>query len=86
MTLAVEKRLRASGNCPAARMEDLPPEQDFDEEVGGVVVLHGAVELEDEGAVELGRDLLLADDVRLEAAVYNAPLGEALEGVRLWQR
>ena len=51
-----------------------------------MVVLHGAVELEDEGAVELGRDLLLADDVRLEAAVYNAPLGEALEGVRLWRR
>ena len=27
--------------------EDLPPERDFEEEVGGVVDLHGAAELED---------------------------------------
>ena len=36
--------------------------------------------------MELGCDLLLADDVRLEAAVDNIPLGEALEGARLHRR
>ena len=43
---------------------DLHPERNFEEEVGGAVVLHGAAEPEDKGTVELGRDLLLADDVR----------------------
>ena len=36
--------------------------------------------------MELGCDLLLADDVRLEATVDNIPLGEALEGARLHRR
>ena len=47
------------------------------QEVDGVAVLHGAVELEDEGD-------LFADDVCLEVAADDAPPGEALDGAARW--
>ena len=63
--------------------EELAAEEDLEEEVYVVLVLHGPVEGENEGVVQLGHDHLLVHDVLLETVVHHASFAETLERVGL---
>ena len=61
--------------------EELAAEEDLEEEVDVVLVLHGPVEGENEGVVQLGHDHLLVHDMVLQAVRDDAGLAETLERV-----
>ena len=63
--------------------EELAAEEDLEEEVYVVLVLHGPVEGENEGVVQLGHDHLFVHDVLLETVIHHASFAETLERVCL---